>query len=220
MITITALKWAPPFAQGLVRDLRVRWALEEAGLPYRVRLLDAADQASAEYRLQQPFGQVPAFEEDGLVLFESGAIVLHIGARSETLLPNDPAERARAVTWVLAALNSVELFIRQLATIDLFNADKEWARERRPDVEKAVRKRLGELAASLGKRDYLEGRFTAGDLMMTSVLQILRHTDLVAAEPVLAAYQARCEARPAFQKALADQMATFAEAENARRGAA
>ena len=211
MITISAFKQVPPFAQGLVRDLRARWALEEAGLAYRARLIDADDQASADYRACQPFGQVPMFEEDGLVLFESGAIVLHIGARSEALLPADAAARARAVTWLFAALNTIEVVIQPLAAIDLFYADQEWAKQRRPGAEQAVKKRLAELAARLGERDYLEGRFTAGDLMMATVLRILRHTDLVAAEPRLKAYLARCEARPAFQRALRDQMAAFAE---------
>jgi len=211
MITITAFKWVPPFARGLVRDLRVRWALEEAGLPYRARLIGPDDQKSADYRAWQPFGQVPAYEEDGLVLFESGAIVLHIGARSEALLPADEAGRARAVTWLLAALNSIEVKIQQLVEIDLFNADQEWAKVRRPVVEQAVQRRLADLAARLGDRAYLEDRFTVGDLMMTTVFRILRHTDLVAAEPKLKAYQERCEARPAFQRALHDQMAAFEE---------
>ena len=222
MITLTALAWVPPFAQGLVRDLRARWALEEAGLPHRVRLLESADQGSAEYRRLQPFGQVPALRDGDIELFESGAIVLHVGARSEVLLPADLAGRARAVTWVLAALNTVEVPIQQLAAIDLFHSEKEWARQRRPEAEASVRNRLAELSAWLGDRDYLEDRFTAGDLMMSSVLRILRHTDIVDQTPNLAAYQARCEARPAFQKALADQMAAFASAEAARqqRGAA
>jgi glutathione S-transferase len=209
MITISAFKWVPPFAQGLVRDLRVRWALEEAGLAYRARLIDADDQASADYRALQPFGQVPVLEEGDLVLFESGAIVLHIGARSEALLPADAAGRARAVTWLFTALNTIEVVIQPLAEIDLFHADQQWAQLRRPDAEKAVKLRLAELAARLGDSDYLEDRFTAGDLMMTAVLRILRHTDLVEAEPRLKAYQARCEARPAFQRALRDQLAAF-----------
>jgi glutathione S-transferase len=209
MITLSAFRSVPPFAQGLVRDLRVRWALEEAGLPYRAQLIDARDQASPAYRARQPFGQVPTFEEDGLVLFESGAIVLHIAARSEALLPRDAAGRARAITWLFAALNSIEIMVDPLAGIDLFYADQEWAKARRPDVEKRLRGRLAELAAWLGDRDHLEDRFTAGDLMMTTVLRILRHTDLVEAEPKLAAYQARCEARPAFQRALRDQMSAF-----------
>lgn len=209
MITVTTFRWVPPLAQGLVRDTRVRWALEEAGLPYRTRLIDFEERESADYRARQPFGQVPVFEEDDLVLFESGAIVLHIGARSETLLPAGAAERARAVAWVFAALNSVEVFVQQLAEIDLFHPDEDWARQRRPAVEQAVGKRLGELAAWLGDREYLEGRFTAADLMMTHVLRCLRHTELVEREPTLGAYKARCEARPAFQRALADHMAVF-----------
>lgn len=209
MIAISAFKWVPPFAQGQVRDLRVRWALEEAGLTYWARLIDADDQASADYRARQPFGQVPVFEEDGLVLFESGSIVLHIGARSEALLPADEGGRARAVTWLFAALNTIEVVIQPLAEIDLFYADQEWAKLHRPEAERAVKRRLAQLAAWLGDRDYLEDRFTVGDLMMTTVLRILRHTDLVEAEPTLKAYQARCEARPAFQRALRDQMAAF-----------
>jgi glutathione S-transferase len=212
MITISAFKWVPPFAQGLVRDLRVRWALEEAGLPYRARLIDAAVQACPDYRAQQPFGQVPVFEEDGLVLFESGAILLHIGARSAALMPTDPAGRARATTWLLAALNSVEVAIQPLAEIDLFYPGQEWSRLRRPAAEERVRGRLQDLAAWLGDRDFLEDRFTVGDLMMTAVLRILRHTDLIAGQPTLKAYQQRNEARPAFQRALAAQMAAFAEA--------
>ena len=209
MITVSAFKWVPPFAQGLVRDLRVRWALEEAGLPYEVKLIDASDQASTAYRACQPFGQVPIFEEDGLVLFESGAIVLHIGARSETLLPADPHARARATTWVFAALNTIEIMVQALAAIDLFHADEPWATLRRPAAESDVVRRLAELAVRLGDREYLDDRFTAGDLMMTTVLRILRHTDLLEREPSLKAYVARCEARPAFQRALRDQLAAF-----------
>jgi glutathione S-transferase len=148
-------------------------------------------------------------EDDGIVLFESGAIVLHIGERSEALLPRDEAGRARAMTWVFAALNTIEVAIEPLADIDLFWPNETWAKTRRPEAEKHVRKRLTELAGALGDRDYLEGRFTAGDLMMTTVLRILRHTDLVSREPTLSSYVARCEARPAFQRALAAQMAAF-----------
>ncbi|WP_227027203.1 glutathione S-transferase family protein [Corallococcus soli] len=163
----------------------------------------------AQYRALQPFGQVPVFQEDGLTLFESGAIVFHIASRSDVLLPADAAGRARAMTWVFAALNSMELFIMQLAEIDLFNADQQWARLHRPDVEKAVQRRLQELATALGDREYLEERFTVGDLMMTTVLRNLRHTQLVDSVPTLKAYQERCEARPAFQRALAAQLEPF-----------
>jgi glutathione S-transferase len=142
-------------------------------------------------------------------MFESGAIVLRIGARSAALMPADEDGRARATTWVLAAVNSVEPAVQQLVEIDLFNADKAWAKERRPDIETRAKQRLGDLAKALGDREYLEGRFTVGDLMMTTVLRFLRHTDLVAAEPRLKAYQDRCEARPAFGRALSAQMAAL-----------
>jgi glutathione S-transferase len=211
MIRISAFRWVPPLAQGLVRDLRVRWALEEAGLEYEVRLIGREDQTSDEYLRLQPFGQVPVFEEDGLVLFESAAIVLHIAGRSEALLPADPAGRARVTAWMFAAMNSVEPYISNLVSIDLFNVGQEWAKLRRPAALEALQKRLGRLADRLDGRDYLEDRFTAADLLMTTVLRFLRHTDLVAQMPALDAYQRRCEARPAFRKALADQMAVFAD---------
>ena len=211
-ITVTAFRWVPPFAQGLVRDLRVRWALEEAGLPYQERLIGPEDQKSAAYRALQPFGQVPAFEEDGRTMFESGAIVMHIAERSEALMPASADKKNQVRTWMFAALNSIEPHILNLTEIDLFNADKEWAKERRPAVEKRVKTRLSELADRLAGKDYLvDLRFTAADLLMTAVLRILRHTDIVAGIPVLDAYRQRCEARPAFQKALAAQMRPFAE---------
>ena len=211
MITVSTFKWVPPSVRGLVRDMRVRWALEEAGLAYREHLIGGDDLASATYRARQPFGQVPVFEEDGLVLFESGAIVLHVGARSEVLLPADPTARAKAVQWLFAALDSVGPPISQLAEIDLFFADAAWARERRPMVLQQVERRLHELAARLGDRPWLEGSFTAGDLMMATVLRNLRHTDVVAAEPRLAAYLERAEARPAYRRALAAHMAAFGD---------
>lgn len=210
MITLTTLGQVPPFAQGLVRDLRVRWALEEAGLPYRTRLLRHPEQSAPDHLARQPFGQVPAIEEDGLVLFESGAIALHLGHRSEVLLPAEPAARARAVSWLLAALNTVEPAIQPLIEIDLFHADADWARTRRPAAEERVRTRLDRLAARLAGRSYLEDRFTVGDLMMVAVLQILRTTDLVDRDPVLAAYRDRCLERPAYQRAHRDHMAVFA----------
>jgi glutathione S-transferase len=211
MIRLTAFAWVPPFAEGLVRDLRVRWALEEAGELYEERLLQQGEQDSPEYRAIQPFGQVPVYEEDGLTLFESGAILLHIAERSNILLPPDPAARARAIQWVFAALNSIEPHVWNLALIDVFYAGDEWAKLRRPGAAEFAEKRLDALTAHLGDKEYLDGdRFSAGDLMMTTVLRILRHTDLVTGRPALAAYQLRCEARPAFRKALADQIAPFA----------
>jgi glutathione S-transferase len=209
-IRLTAFQWVPPFAQGLVRDLPVRWALEEAGLDYQEKLLAVGEQKTAAHRTVQPFGQVPVYEEDGLTLFESAAIVMHVGQRSPILLPTDPARRARTITWMLAAMSSVEPHLQNLTTIDLFFANEEWARLRRPDLEKMAQSRLDGLASALEGRDYLEHEFTAADLLMSTVLRVLRHTDLVGKMPVLAAYKARCEARPAFQRALAAQLAPFA----------
>jgi glutathione S-transferase len=209
MITLSAFRWVPPFAQGIVRDVRVRWALEEAGIPYQERLIGPEDQASAGYRALQPFGQVPAIETGELRLFESGAIVIHIADRSEALMPLDPNGRARTSAWVFAALNSVEPSIQNLAEIDLFRAQEAWVPMRRPQVVEAVQKRLTAVENWLGGRDYLEDRFTAADLMMTSVLRVLRHTDIVSERPTLKAYQERCEGRAAFKKAMADHLKPF-----------
>jgi glutathione S-transferase len=209
-ITITAFRWVPPFAQGLVRDLRVRWALEEAGLAYDARLIGPEDQATTDYQRLQPFGQVPVYQENGTTLFESGAIVLHVAERSEALMPRDAVGGERAKAWVFAALNSIEPQIQGLVELDLFYPDEEWAKLRRPSALKQAQARLAKLSTWLEGRDYLEDRFTAGDLMMTAVLRIPRHTDLLAQFPVLDAYRRRCEQRPAFQKALADQLAPFA----------
>jgi glutathione S-transferase len=212
-IKVTALRWAPPVVQGLVRDLRVRWALEEAGLPYEVRLIGPEEQKSESYLELQPFGQVPAYESDGLALFESGAIVLHIAEQSAALLPSDPHARARAKTWIFAALNSVEPPIMFLNQLDLQPqlGDREAALRIRPAMVEAVTRRLKGLAAELGDREYLVDRFGAADLLMTTVLRIPRNTDLLAQHPTLDAYCKRCEARPAFQKALADQLKCFAD---------
>ena len=209
-IKVSAFRWVPPFAQGLVRDLRVRWALEEAGLSYEERLIGLEDKNTEAYRRLQPFGQVPSYEEDGVELFESGAIVLHIAERSEALMPAEPRARARTKTWMFAALNTIEPHFQNLAEVDLFSAKEEWAQPRRPTVLKAIRSRLTDLTRWMGEREYLEERFTAGDLLMSTVLRIPRHTELVAEFPTLQAYQRRCEARPAFQKALAGQMESFA----------
>ena len=209
-IEISAFAWVPSLAQGIVRDLRVRWALEEAGLSYRERLLGAMNERPAEYFREQPFGQVPIYNEGDIHMFETGAIVLHVAERSEVLMPRDPPGRARTACWVIAALNSIEPTLMELVNIDFFNADADWARARRPGAEKKVRDRLGRLSAWLGERDNLEDRFTAGDLMMTTMLRMLRHTDLVAEHPNLVRYQARCEARLAFRHALEAQLAAFA----------
>lgn len=213
MITISAFRWVPDFAQGQVRDLRARWALEEAGLPYRTRLLEQGDQDKPDYRALQPFGQVPALEEDGLTLFESGAIVLYIGERSEMLLPKYSAARARATQWLIAALNSIEPFIMDVALIDLLYANEPWAEMRRPGAVEFVQKRLSALSTSLGDKPFLDGdRFTAGDLMMATVLRILNDTDIVTRDQRLAAYVDRCTARPAFRRALDAQIGDFRKA--------
>ena len=213
VITISAFKWVPDVAKGQVRDLRARWALEEAGLPYRARLLQQGDQDKPEYRALQPFGQVPILMEDDLVLFESGAIVLHIGERSETLLPKEPAARARAMQWVVAALNSIEPFIMNVAVIDFIYAHEPWAKLRRPSAVEFVQRRLTALSNCLGDKSFLDGeRFTAGDLVMSTVLRILKNTDIVSRDARLAAYVERCTARPAFKRALDAQLADFDKA--------
>ncbi len=211
-IKVSAFRWVPPFVQGFVRDLRVRWALEEAGLPYGERLIGAHDQASADYRALQPFGQVPAYEEDGLAMFESGAIVLHIAQGSAALMPSDAAGRAGVQTWMFAALNTVEPPLTMLSVIDFQPGGVQ-------PGEKALRQRvldhidlrLGELAAALGDRPYLvAGRFTAADLLMATVIRSLDGSDRKTPRPLLDAYLSRCLARPAYERALAAQMAAFA----------
>ncbi len=208
-IEITAFRWVPEFAQGVVRDLRARWALEEAGLDYRVRLLD--QQRPPEYLKEQPFDQVPCFNDGHVKIFESGAIVQYVGEKSETLLPRDPQGKFRAIQWTYAALNSVEPALINLLLIDVFFTGQEWAKLRRPGAEEFVRLKLRRIAEWLGDKEWLEGRFTIGDLMMITSLRFLRHTDLVAEQPHLAAYLKRGEARPAFQQALSDQLAAFRE---------
>jgi glutathione S-transferase len=213
MITVSAFRSVPPFAQGLVRDLRVRWALEEAGIPYNARLLEAGEQDTAAYRAVQPFGQVPYIQDGDFVMFESGAIVLHIAEQSSVLSPSDPQGRLRMHTWLIAALNSVEPALTNLFAIDVFHVEEAWAKARRAGAEAFAIKRLQGLATWLDGREYLtDERFTAADLMMTTVLRFARETDLVTGHPVLSAYVRRCEARPAFQRALAAQMAPFEEA--------
>ncbi len=213
MITISAFAWVPEFAKGQVRDLRVRWALEEAGLPYQTHLLEQGDQDQPEYRARQPFGQIPVLEEEGLCLFESGAIVLHIGERSEALLPKDPGARARATQWLIAALNSIEPSVMGVALIDLIYADQEWAKLRRTGAVEFRQRRMEALSRALGDMPYLDGdRFTAGDLMMSTVLRILDPADLLRSDPRLAAYVERCTARPAFKRALDAQLSDFRSA--------
>jgi glutathione S-transferase len=211
-IEITAFRWVPEFAQGVVRDLRVRWALEEAGLDYRVRLLD--QERPLDYLREQPFDQVPCFNDGVVRIFETGAIVQYLGEQSEVLLPRDPQGRYRAIQWTYAALNSVEPAILNLLLIDIFFTGEEWARLRRPGAEDFAKLKLKRVSDWLGDKQWLEGdRFTIGDLMMVTVLRFLRHTDLVAGFANLADYLRRGEARPAFQRALADQLAAYEQHE-------
>jgi glutathione S-transferase len=208
MITITALKWVPPFAQGQVRDFRVRWMLEEIELPYRVRLLDAEDQKGAAYRAMQPFGQVPVMEEDGAVIFETGAILLHLAERTGKLLPSDPRQRAQALSWLIAALNSVEPFIMNLVEMDVFEKDGEIKARRRPGVVATARRRLGEVEAALGDRDYLAGDFSIADMLMAGIVRMVPR-DILADFPKLTGYRERCLSRPAFKRAVAAQKKDF-----------
>ncbi len=210
-IQLTAFRWVPAFAQGYVRDLRIRWALEEAGLPYEVTLIDPQIQASEDYRQWQPFGQVPAYRDDRVEMFESGAILLHIASMSEALAPHDEAGRARVTSWVIAALNSIEPFAQNFIQIAEFNAEEAWAKAQREPTEALLTKRLTALGAWLGDKDYLEGRFTAGDLIMTTVLRELVDSGMLARFANLDDYRARCQARPAFGRALEGQMQPFRE---------
>ena len=212
-VRISAFNWVPDFARGQVRDLRVRWALEEAGIPYRVRKLDARAERPNDYFAEQPFGQVPSYRDGEVQLFESGAIVLHIGEKSEALMPRDPEGRARATAWLIAALNSVEPPVMQLLMMKLFWADKPWSKDAAPLARELVEKRLDRLADWLAGKQWLEDRFTVGDLMMVAVLRALEGSGLVEKRPVLAEYKARGTARPAFQRALAAQLADFEERE-------
>jgi glutathione S-transferase len=208
-IEITAFRWVPEFAQGLVRDLRVRWALEEVGLDYKVRLL--GPERPADYIKEQPFDQVPCFSDGTVSIFESAAIVQYVGEKSEALLPNDAQGRFRAIQWTYAAVNSVEPAFNNVFAVTVFYADEEWAKLRRQGAEDFARLKLKRLSDWLGDKQWLEGdRFTIGDLIMVTVLRNLKHTEMVAEFPNLDAYVKRGEARPAFQRALADQLATFA----------
>ena len=208
--TVTAFDWVPPFARGQVRDLRVRWALEEVGQPYDVLYLSQGSQKHPPHRQRQPFGQVPTYQEGDLILFESGAIVLHVAERHGKLLPADPAARARAIEWMFAALNTVEPPIMDHAIATLFEADEPWSKPRLPSVNARIDERLGELSKRLGGSTWLDGEsFTAGDLLMVSVLRIIAGDGYLDDYPNLIDYVARGTARPAFQRALADQLAGF-----------
>jgi len=210
-VEVTAYRWVPDFAQGLVRDLRIRWALEEIGRPYRVRLLDATRPRPEEYFCEQPFGQVPAYRDGEVQLFESGAILIHLGLQDERLLPSDESGKMRGIAWLIAALNSVEPAIFPLLQVNVFNRGEAWAEEARPKFYERIESRLKCVSDALGDKEWLEDRFTIGDLMMVAVLRQLRGTGLIEKFPNIAALVARGEARPAFQQALADQLSVFAE---------
>jgi len=209
-IIITAFERSPDGGQGLARDTRVRWALEEVGRPYEVRLVSLRAMKEPAHRALHPFGQIPTYEEGDLALFETGAIVLHVAERHAGLLPDDANAQARAITWMFAALNTVEPPILELGTIRLLERDKTWYEERLPVVEDRVRDRLGQLSGRLGDADWLDGAFSAGDLMMVSVLLRLKSSGLLDGYPNLAAYVARGEARPAYKRAFAAQLAVYA----------
>jgi len=207
--TITAFESSPDRGQGLARDMRVRWALEEVGQPYEVRLVSFRAMKEPAHRALHPFGQIPTYEEGDLALFESGAIVLHIAERHAGLLPDDANARARAIAWMFAALNTVEPPILDLQTAKFLEGDKPWSEQRLPLVKNRIRKRLGELSDRLGAADWLDGAFSAGDLMMVHALLRLKPSGLLDEYPNLAAYAARGEARPAFKRAFAAQLAVF-----------
>lgn len=207
--TITAFKASPDRGQGLARDMRVRWALEEVGQPYDVRLVTFAEMKQPAHRALHPFGQIPTYEEDDLVLFESGGIVLHIAQTRAGLLPDDPDARARAITWMFAALSTVEQSIVELQFVLFTERDKSWYEARLAMVHDRIRARLGELSDRLGDADWLDGAFSAADLMMASVLLRTRGSGLLDEYPNLAAYVARAEARPAYQRAFAAQLEVF-----------
>jgi glutathione S-transferase len=210
--TITAFERSPDGGKGLARDTRVRWALEEVGQPYDVRLVSFAAMKQPPHLALHPFGQIPTYEEGDLALFETGAIIFHIAERHKGLLPDDPSARARAIMWMFAATNTVEPPILDLQTAKIMEGDKPWAAERLPLVQDRIRQRLDQLSPRLGDADWLDGEFSAGDLMMVSVLLRLRMSGILDEYPNLAAYVARGEARPAYQRAFAAQLAINAPA--------
>lgn len=206
---LTAFKTSPDRGRGLARDMPVRWALEEVGQPYDVRLVTFAEMKEPAHRALQPFSQIPTYQEDGLVLFESGAIVLRIAETHPGLLPTDAAARARAIAWMFAAVSTVQPPIVERERAFLLERDKPWFDGRQPALEQEVRRRLEDLSQRLGDADWLDGAFSAGDLMMVTVLRRPAGANLLADYPNLAAYVARAEARPAFQRAFAAQLAVF-----------
>jgi glutathione S-transferase len=210
MPTLTTFRSVPSFAVGHVRDLRVRWALEEAGQPYDVRLIGFEEKESPAYRREQPFGQVPVLQDGDLTLFETGAILLHLGERFPVLLPRDPDERAHVTMWMFAALNSVEPYVGNLSNLVAFSMNEPWAAAQRPVLEEIALKRLGQVDAWLDGRDFLAGDFSVADILMTTVVRLLDGMGYVERFERLAAWRDRCTARPAYRKALAAQVAQYA----------
>jgi glutathione S-transferase len=210
---VTAFERSPDRGRGLARDMRVRWALEEVGQPHEVRLLTFEAMKEPAHLARHPFGQIPTYEEGNLVLFESGAIVLHLAQRHAGLLPDDANTRARAIGWIFAALNTMEPPVVEFTMAGLFDRDKPWFGERQPVLEARLRTRLGQLADRLGDAEWLDGAFSAGDLMMVSVLLRLGSSGVLGNYPSLAAYVARGEARPAYQRAFEAQRAVFERSE-------
>ncbi|RXH32078.1 glutathione S-transferase [Bradyrhizobium nanningense] len=210
--TITAFESSPDRGRGHARDMRVRWALEEVGQPYDVRLLSFAAMKAPAHRALHPFGQIPTYEDGDLALFESGAIVLHIAERHDGLLPKDANARAHAIAWMFAALSTMEPPIVELTMAMLFERDKSWYAERLPMLQERVRTRLGELSRHISDADWLDGAFSAGDLLMVTVLRRLNNSGLLDGYPLVAAYVARGEARPAFRRAFDAQLAVFTAA--------
>lgn len=208
---ITAFNWVPDFARGYVRDLRPRWAMEEAGLAYRTRLMHAGEPRAEAYYTEQPFGQVPVLVDGDLHIFESGAILLHLAEKSDALMPKDAAGRAATQSWLFAALNSVEPFMFELFFAHIVHADQEWAKLRRPSLEAFMRERLKPVSAALGEKEYFTGRFSVADIAMATVLKEIDRYVPMRDFPNLASYLARCTARPAYQHALDAQMADFTE---------
>jgi glutathione S-transferase len=214
--TITAFERSPDRGRGLARDMRVRWALEEVGQPYEVRLQSFNALKEAAHRARNPFGQIPTYEEGDLILFESGAIVFHIAERHAGLLPDDANARARAITWMFAALNTVEPPIFDRDLVQILERDQPWFQQRLRALEESIRKRLGELSEHLGDADWLDGGFSAADILMVTVLRRLQGSGMLEEYPGIAAYVIRAEARPAFKRAFAAQLAVFTAASASR----
>ena len=208
-VEITGFDWVPDFARGFVRDLRPRWACEEAGIPYRMRLVNAATPRPEAYFKEQPWGQVPVLKDDGVSLFESGAILLYLGEKDERLLPRDPQGRATTIAWLFAAYNSIEPWMMELGNIEIFAAGEEWAKLRKPGLLEYCGQRFDRLSDALDGKEWLTGTFSIADIAMVCALRAAEHTDLLSSRPILADYMERALARPAYRRALDAQLSNF-----------